>query len=324
MIHFSGGEPMLHPDLPLIIRRARSHGILTGLLTNGYLLGPKPIQKLNDAGLDHLQISIDNVQPDEVSMKSLKVLDRKLGWLAQYAEFDVNINSVVGNDLDSPEDALVIARRAVSLGFTSTIGIIHGNHGQLQPLNSRHRKIHEQATELKKTLFSFATHNSFQENMVRGLPTEWHCRAGSRYLYICEDGLVHYCSQRRGTPAIPLAEYDAEDLDREYNVEKPCAPLCTVSCVHRTAWLDQLRENPRQALAEFFPPSNGGNLSPSDLPLPVRLLAGLFLPDERNGKPKPATRLALKILGVNSQKAKTAARTETVVNDSLEGAGQDD
>jgi hypothetical protein len=28
----------------------------------------------------------------------------------------------------------------------------------------------------------------------------------ARYLYICEDGLVHYCSQQRGTPGTPLGK----------------------------------------------------------------------------------------------------------------------
>jgi Predicted Fe-S oxidoreductase len=68
--------------------------MIAGMITNGYLLTPKKIQALNDAGLEHLQISIDNLEPDDVSMKSLKVLDKKLEYLAEYAEFAVNINSV--------------------------------------------------------------------------------------------------------------------------------------------------------------------------------------------------------------------------------------
>ena len=78
VVAFSGGEPMLHPDLDALIRRIRSHGMIAGLITNGYLLSPKRIQALNDAGLDYLQISIDNVEPDEVSKKSLRLLDKKL------------------------------------------------------------------------------------------------------------------------------------------------------------------------------------------------------------------------------------------------------
>jgi MoaA/NifB/PqqE/SkfB family radical SAM enzyme len=81
IITISGGEPLLHPGLDDIIRRIRRHGIIAGLITNGYLLTSDRIQRLNRAGLEHLQISIDNVTPDEVSKKSLKVLDKKLQLL---------------------------------------------------------------------------------------------------------------------------------------------------------------------------------------------------------------------------------------------------
>src|SRR5206468_12362280 len=95
VVAFSGGEPMLHPDLDDLIRHIRSHGMMAGLITNGYYLVPKRIDALNRAGLDFLQISIDNVEPDEVSKKSLRVLDAKLQHLKAHAAFDVNINAVV-------------------------------------------------------------------------------------------------------------------------------------------------------------------------------------------------------------------------------------
>src|SRR5581483_5961256 len=69
IITISGGEPLLHPDLDLIIARIRSRGMIAGMITNGYLLTAERIQRLNRAGLDHLQISIDNVMPDDVSKK---------------------------------------------------------------------------------------------------------------------------------------------------------------------------------------------------------------------------------------------------------------
>ena len=107
IITFSGGEPLLHPDLDELIQRIRSHGRIATLITNGYLLSQERIRQLNRAGLEHLQISIDNVQPDDVSKKSLKVLDKKLEWLAEFAEFDISINSVVGAGVKHPEDALI-------------------------------------------------------------------------------------------------------------------------------------------------------------------------------------------------------------------------
>src|SRR6476660_2414212 len=115
IVTISGGEPLMHPEIETIIRRIRHHGMIAGIITNGYLLTPKKIGALNEAGLEHLQISIDNVQPDEVSKKSLKVLDKKLEYLAEYAEFAVNINSVIGGGIQNPEDAKKVPFRALAL-----------------------------------------------------------------------------------------------------------------------------------------------------------------------------------------------------------------
>jgi len=236
IITISGGEPLLHPDLDLIIARVRRHGMIAGMITNGYLLTAERIQRLNRAGLDHLQISIDNVMPDEVSKKSLKVLDKKLQLLAEYAEFHVNINSVVGGGIHNPKDALTIGRRALELGFTSTVGIIHDGGGQLQPLRDEEREVYTAMRSMEKS--SYARINHFQDNIAHGQENRWRCRAGSRYLYICEDGLVHYCSQQRGYPAKPLAEYTVADIRREYRTVKECAPRCTVACVHQVSLID--------------------------------------------------------------------------------------
>src|SRR5579864_7771120 len=81
IVTLSGGEPTLHPDLDAIIHRIRERGAIATLITNGLLLTPDRIRRLNRAGLDYLQISVDNVLPDDISKKSLKVLDRKLEWL---------------------------------------------------------------------------------------------------------------------------------------------------------------------------------------------------------------------------------------------------
>ncbi|MCL4401811.1 MAG: radical SAM protein [Acidobacteria bacterium] len=236
VVTISGGEPLLYPDLDPLIARVRGRGMLAGLITNGYLLTRERIQRLNRAGLDHLQISIDNVRPDDVSKKSLKVLDRKLELLAAYADFHVNINSVVGGGIRDPQDALTIGRRALDLGFTSTVGIIHEAGGQLRPLSEAEREVYLAMRAMEK--HSYARINYFQDNIADGRENHWRCRAGARYLYICEDGLVHYCSQQRGYPAMPLERYTVEDIRREFLTAKQCAPRCTVACAHQVSLLD--------------------------------------------------------------------------------------
>jgi len=236
VITISGGEPLLHPKLDEIIHRIRKWGMIAGLITNGYLLVAERIERLNRAGLEWLQISIDNVNPDEVSKKSLKVLDKKLELLAEHADFHVNINSVVGGGVKNPQDALTIGKRALGLGFSSTIGIIHDGSGQLQPLNDEERHIYKEMKAMEKS--SFTRVNGFQDNIAQGRPNQWRCRAGARYLYICENGLVHYCSQQRGIPGVPLEAYTIDDIRREFLTSEWCAPYCTVGCVHRVSTMD--------------------------------------------------------------------------------------
>jgi MoaA/NifB/PqqE/SkfB family radical SAM enzyme len=294
IITISGGEPMLHPELDSIIRRIRHHGVIATVITNGYLLTPARIRLLNRTGLHQLQISIDNVSPDDISKKSLKVLDQKLRWLAEHAEFAVNINAVVGSGIRNPEDALTIARRAASLGFAITTGVIHDGSGQVRALSEQERRILDAINILRKPVFSFVRYNRFQHNLARGEPTDWRCRAGSRYLYICENGLVHWCSQQRGYPAIPLEHYSTADLEREFHSVKSCAPYCTINCVQQTAMLDELRENPRQTILTMLSPP-GTQLHPDQLPRSVRLLSWLFLSSPNRGWFGKA---ALRLLGV--------------------------
>jgi MoaA/NifB/PqqE/SkfB family radical SAM enzyme len=273
IITLSGGEPLLHPEAERIVHRIRQHGIIATIITNGYPLTRTRIARLNRAGLDSLQISIDNVAPDDVSKKSLSLLDSKLLLLRRHAEFDVAVNAVVGSGVRNPEDAVAIVRRARQLGFRSTVGIVHDEDGRLRPLGERDQAVLRDIAAIDRPVFSFDRYNKFQDRLARGLPNAWHCHAGSRYLYICEDGLVHYCSQQRGHPGIPLADYTVADLEREYETVKGCAPYCTIGCVHRVAMLDELREQPLATLTEWFSAGDGR----TQFPLPVRVLVRLLL-----------------------------------------------
>jgi MoaA/NifB/PqqE/SkfB family radical SAM enzyme len=264
----SGGEPLLHPELERLIGRVRGHGMLAGLITNGYLLSPKKIAALNQAGLDFLQISIDNVEPDDVSMKSLRLLDQKLQWLSELAEFDVNINSVLGAGIRNPEDARAINQRARQLGFSTSIGIIHDGVGSLRPLGPTERAVWEDVSgqvngvrQLLKNLYTGIS--GFQQNLADGKPNDWRCRAGARYFYVCEEGLVHLCSQQRGYPAVPLELYSVERMREQFDSPKSCAPYCTIGCVHRVSTMDFWRR-PQKAEGRTRPAA--GSREPEALP----------------------------------------------------------
>ncbi|RPJ52336.1 MAG: radical SAM protein [Chloroflexi bacterium] len=63
-IVFTGGEPTLRADLPELIAHAEKNGQITGINTNGRrLMDPEFLQSLLDAGLDHVQITLESHNP---------------------------------------------------------------------------------------------------------------------------------------------------------------------------------------------------------------------------------------------------------------------
>lgn len=62
--HFSGGEPTLRRDLEELIRHAAARGQYTNLITAGVLLDEARIEALAEAGLDHLQLSLQDTRAD--------------------------------------------------------------------------------------------------------------------------------------------------------------------------------------------------------------------------------------------------------------------
>lgn len=240
-ITFTGGEPLLHPKLEELIRAARRHKMIVTMITNGFKLSRDRIERLNDADLLGMQISIDNLVADEVSMKSLVNVERKLELLAKHARFKVNVNSVLGISDERTRDVIKVSETAAKYGFQHSVGVLHDHTGMLKALSPMQMDAYRQVTKISPSLVHTLNYRLFQKNLMHGQPNDWKCRAGARYLYVCEEGKVHWCSQQRGYPGIPLLKYTVEDIRREYGTEKACAPTCTLSCVHQMSMFDRYR-----------------------------------------------------------------------------------
>lgn len=239
-ISLSGGEPLSHPHIDEVIAHGRARGLIVSLHTGGHPLSPERIEALNRAGVDHVQVDVDNVEPDQNSMKSLRLLEPKLRSLSERANFSVSIRSVLGSGTSThPEDVLVVARSAREMGFLTSLGIVHDGREGPRPLAPRDMQIYDQIRKVGRTPFGVGSR--FQDQLARGRPNAWSCRAGARYLYVDEHGLVHYCAEQRGRPGIPLESYTIDDIRREYDAMKPCAPFCTVGSVQQIAVADSWR-----------------------------------------------------------------------------------
>ena len=190
------------------------------------------------------------------------MLDKKLEWLAQHAEDDVSINSVIGAGVSRPGDAaLTITRRASELGFDTSVGVIHDHTGQLRGLPETDKAVYDEIQrEREPGFWAFAYDNLFQRNLVSSRANVWQCHAGKPLsVYLRRWARPLLFAAAKGIPCDSPGEGTRlPDLEREYSTVKPCAPYCTVSCVHRVAMIDLLREKPREALVRFFPPQAAG------------------------------------------------------------------
>lgn len=59
----TGGEPLCHPELPLILEAAKRSGLRAGMVTNGWLLDEKRLTMLLGLGLESLTVSLDGLEP---------------------------------------------------------------------------------------------------------------------------------------------------------------------------------------------------------------------------------------------------------------------
>jgi MoaA/NifB/PqqE/SkfB family radical SAM enzyme len=237
-VTLTGGESLLNPDVDQVVAYIRGKGMVPFLNTNAYLLTKEWIDRLNAAGLYGMQISIDNVKPNDVSKKSLKTILPKLRLLAQHAQFRVRINCVLGSS--PPDEAIEVARAVIGFGFDMNTSLVRDEDGTLLPVSAETRAAYEQIRGMGRRAPAFLDDDYTKPLMEQG-ESEWKCRAGARTFHVDEYGLVHLCAPRTGMPAKPLAQYTVEDIRYHFNEKKPCAARCPVAYARHASRLDGWR-----------------------------------------------------------------------------------
>lgn len=236
-VEFTGGEPLLHPQIAALVAYAKSKRFRkVMLLSNGFLFSREVIEALNAAGLDDLQISIDGVAPNDVTVKTLKPLRSKLEELSRLAKFRVTINGVVGST--ASEEVLEVIAFAKAHHFMPRVCLIHRGDGLLR-LGPAQSALYQKVKEAIGGRFTEA--GDYRSQLMETGKAPFRCRAGSRYLYVDEFGVVRWCSQQMGSFGKPLADYGYADLKQQFHTQKPCSDECTVGCVRTCSGYDNWR-----------------------------------------------------------------------------------
>ena len=232
-----GGEPTMHPDLFRIVREMKRLGFRRRMMTtNGILLTREMIEGLNREGLTDVSVSVDGVKPSATTVKVLETLRKRLELLAQYARFKVVLSAVIGS---SPcEEVHEVVDYAQGHGFQPRILLIHDENGQLH-LSPEELALY---AEVKKKVGRAAREaHDYRERLIENGEAPFRCRAGARYLYVDESGLVRWCAQTRTGYGKNLMEYTLDDLREQFNTEKSCSPKCSVGCVRTASAYDEWR-----------------------------------------------------------------------------------
>lgn len=237
-ICLTGGEPTMHPDFLELIRYCRHDlkFLRTSIITNGYYLTPELIQKLNDAGLQDMQISIDGVKPNDVTVKVLDALRKRLKFLQEHAKFNVIVSGVVG--ACPPEESFEVIQFAKNMGFRPRVLLIHDHDGQVK-LSDEELRVYKR---IKKMIpKNFREISDYRDQIIHEGSAPFKCRAGSRYLYVDENGIVSWCSQTRHVFRKDLMAYTFQDLREQFYSHKTCQDKCTLGCVRSSSAYDNWR-----------------------------------------------------------------------------------
>jgi hypothetical protein len=82
----------------------------------------------------------------------------------------------------------------------------------------------------------------YRWRLANGMDADFHCRSGSRYIYVDEFQRGTWCSQTRTLPRFKsIFEYTWEDLEQQFYLKKDCSAQCTIGCSRRVARLDEWR-----------------------------------------------------------------------------------
>lgn len=220
-LHLSGGEPASRPDLVDLTEAARTAGLYTNLITSGIGLTPKRLDALEDAGLDHIQLSLQGTTADLADrIGGYKGgFDRKMMVAKEIAArgIPLTLNAVMHrqnlDDLDRTiEMAVELGARRLEVACVQFHGWATLNRAALLPTREQTEatklKVAEAEARLRGTLAFDFVPPDYYSDFPKACMGGW----GSTGLNVSPDGKVLPCHAAETIPHLKFENVKEKDL----------------------------------------------------------------------------------------------------------------
>ena len=221
-LHLSGGEPMLRDDLAELIRHARACDLYTNLITGGTLLDEEKLRRFRDAGLDHIQLSIQGAAMATAEMVAGVRSHRKnleVAPLITAMGFPFTLNVVLHrlNIAEVPELirlALELGAQRLELANTQFYAWGAENRRALMPTREQYLRAEEIALEAIAKYRGVLEIAFVQNDYLSGEPKPCMGGWGRSYMCVNPAGEVLPCHAAKVIPGLHFETVRDDSLAR--------------------------------------------------------------------------------------------------------------
>lgn len=219
----SGGEPLVRTDLTEIVKHARELGYYSNLITSGYGLTEEKIIQLKDAGLDHIQVSIQaSTQElnDHIAGTTSFEHKKQVAHLVKKHGYPMVLCVVIHREnIHQMADILTMAEALgadyLELANTQYYGWAHANRDLLLPTKEQFEEAEKIAQAFKETVAGkmkiYYVVPDYYEDRPKACMNGW----GTTFLTIAPDGVALPCHSARELPGLDcpnVKDYSISDI----------------------------------------------------------------------------------------------------------------
>ena len=219
---FSGGEPLTRQDLVELVRHARGLGYYSNLITSGYGMTEEKIVQLKEAGLDHIQVSIQaSTQElnDHIAGTQSFLHKKNVARLVKKHGYPMVLCVVVHREnIHQMPDILAMAEELgadyLELANTQYYGWAHINRDMLMPTREQFEQAEAIAQAFKDKVAGrmkiYYVVPDYYEDRPKACMNGW----GTTFLTIAPDGMALPCHEARVLPGLDCP--NVRDFSVEY------------------------------------------------------------------------------------------------------------